>query len=379
MTTSYVLSLADSQVTLESVGGKGASGSPRTSGADVGFLGFQWLPDRSIVDNHGSLLCCKHEPTTGRPACTHLVPRLVLLLALVFTACSNPTVTTPREITADSNGLALHVRVAGDPTAGNVLIAIHGGPGMTSDYMLSLEQLAGPDLAVVTYDQRGVGRSASPQAVPASYTLDRYAEDLDAVRKASGAERVDLFGHSWGGIVAMRYATLYPERVRSMVLLGSGPPARKQVLQCQDAVVQRIIALAQQGVIVENPQPGSPEAARGYLPAYFSDPNFWFAADDPGSAPPIDERTAQVNDLTWTANDGYDLTIDLAAVSSRVLNLWGDDDPCRPIASPAIITVLPNAAVETVVLSRCGHFWHECPEQFFAAVQAFLARAATAR
>ena len=307
------------------------------------------------------------------------VPRLVLLLALVVTACSRPAVTTPREMTADSNGLALHVRVAGDPAAGNVLIAIHGGPGMTSDYMLSLEELAGPDLAVVTYDQRGVGRSASPPAVPASYTLDKYAEDLDAVRAAVGAERVDLFGHSWGGIVAMRYVALYPERVRSMVLMGSGPPTRQQTLQCQGAIVQRIIALTQQGVIAEHPQPGSPEAERGYLPAYFSDPNFWFAADDPGRAPPIDERMAQVNDLTWAANDGYDLTADLAGLSQPVLNLWGDDDPCRAISSAAILDALPKAEVETVALSQCGHFWHECPEQFFAAMQAFLGRAAAAR
>jgi pimeloyl-ACP methyl ester carboxylesterase len=282
-------------------------------------------------------------------------------------------------MTADSNGLALHVRVAGDPTAGNVLIAIHGGPGMTSDYMLSLEQLAGPDLAVVTYDQRGAGRSASPQAVPASYTLEKYAEDLDAVRAAIGAVRVHLFGHSWGGIVAMRYATLYPQRVRSIALMGSGPPTREQTLQCQDALVQRIIALAQEGVIVENPQPGSREAERGYLPAYFSDPNFWFAADDPGRAPPIDERTALVNDLTWAANDGYDLTADLAGLSLPVLNLWGYDDPCRAISSEAILDALPKAEVETVALSQCGHFWHECPEQFFAAMQAFLGRAAAAK
>jgi proline iminopeptidase len=273
----------------------------------------------------------------------------------------------------------LHVRVASDPAAGNVLVAIHGGPGMTSDYMLSLEQLAGPDLAVVTYDQRGVGRSASPPAVPASYTLDRYAEDLDAVRKAVGAERVDLFGHSWGGIVAMHYAALYPERVRSLALMGSGPPTREQTLQCQDALVQRIIALAQQGVIVENPQPGSPEAERGYLPAYFSDPGFWFAADDPGRAPLIDERTALVSDLTWAANASYDLSADLAGLSQPVLNLWGDDDPCRAISSAAILDALPKAEVETVALSQCGHFWHECPEQFFAAMQAFLGRAAAAR
>jgi len=266
----------------------------------------------------------------------------------------------------------LFARVAGNPKSGNVLIAIHGGPGMTSDYMLNLEKLAGDDLAVVTYDQRGVGRSANPPADPTSYTLEKYAEDLEAVRQSFGVDSVHLFGHSWGGIVALRYATLYPERVRSIVLMGSGPPTREGTLLCQQALVQRIIALAQQGIIVEHPEPGSRAAERGYLPAYFSDPDFWFSADDPGRAPQLDERTTLVNDMTWAANASYDLTADMVGLNQRVLNLWGDDDPARPIASPAIVAALPNADVETVVLPHCGHFWHECPEEFFEQVRAFL-------
>ena len=262
--------------------------------------------------------------------------------------------------------------MAGDPASGNVLVALHGGPGMTSDYMLNLEGLAGPDLAVVTYDQRGIGRSSSPPADPGNYTLAKYGQDLDAVREAVGAESIHLFGHSWGGVVAQRYATLYPERVRSIILTGSGPPTWEQTSQCQDAIVQRVIRLVQQGFISEHPEPSSREAERGYLPAYFSDPNFWFSADDPGRAPLLDERTAQVSDLTWAANANYDLTADLAGLNQRVLNLWGDDDPVRPIASPAIVAALPNAAVEAVMLSQCGHFWHECPDAFFSRVRAFL-------
>jgi pimeloyl-ACP methyl ester carboxylesterase len=293
------------------------------------------------------------------------------ILALIMTACSDPGATSPREVTAHSDGVALHVRVAGNPASGDVLIAIHGGPGMTSDYMLSLEKLVGPDLAVVTYDQRGVGRSSSPRADPGNYTLAMYAEDLEAVRQAIGAESVHLFGHSWGGIVAQRYATLYPERVRSIVLMGSGPPTREQTQQCQDAIVQRVIELVRRGIIPENRDLDA-SGGPGYLRAYFSDPNFWFSADDPGGAPLIDERTDQVSDLTWEANAGYDLTADLAYLNLPVLNLWGDDDPARPVASPAILAALPNAAVETVVFDNCGHFWHECPESFFAAVRAFL-------
>lgn len=268
--------------------------------------------------------------------------------------------------------VTLYVRLAGNLSAGEVIIAIHGGPGMTSHYMLSLESLTEEGYAVVTYDQRGVGRSSSPPADPASYTLEKYVEDLDAIREALGVASVHLFGHSWGGIVALQYATRYPERVRSITLMGSGPPTREQTLQCQQAIVQRIIELAQQGIIVENPEPGSRQAERGYLPAFFSDPDFWFSADDLGSAPTIDERTTQVSDLTWAANANYDLTSALARLDHAVLNIWGEDDPARQVASPALITALSNAELETVVLPHCGHFWHECPEPFFTHVRDFL-------
>jgi pimeloyl-ACP methyl ester carboxylesterase len=304
------------------------------------------------------------------------VSLLVVVSSIFFVLSCNKEISHMENIVQELNvqgpNGTLFARVDGNIESNNVLIAIHGGPGMTHDYMLNLEKLAGPDLAVVTYDQRGIGRSASPPADPTSYTLEKYAEDLEAVRQSFGVDSVHLFGHSWGGIVALRYATLYPERVRSIVLMGSGPPTREGTLLCQQALVQRIIALAQQGIIVEHPEPGSRAAERGYLPAYFSDPDFWFSADDLGSAPIINQRTAQVNDLTWQANASYDLTAALSKLNQPVLNLWGEDDPVRTIASPAIAAALPNAALETVVLPHCGHFWHECPEEFFEQVRAFL-------
>jgi proline iminopeptidase len=303
--------------------------------------------------------------------------QIICLVLLMTVACTQQRSANPlmiRETTASNEDVRLYVRVAGDPSSGNVLIAIHGGPGMTSDYMLNLEKLAGPDLAVVTYDQRGVGRSSSPTAEPGNYTLAKYAEDLETVRQAVDVEHIYIFGHSWGGIVAQRYATLYPNHVRSMILMGSGPPAWGQVRNCQDAIYQRVMELVQSGIIPYHPEPGSIEAEKNILPAYFSDPNFWFSSDDSSQAPQIDERTTQVNDLTWAANESYDLSADLAVVNFKVLNLWGDSDPVRSIASEAIISAMPNADLETIVLNQCGHFWHECPEQFFTAVDDFLGK-----
>jgi len=295
---------------------------------------------------------------------------IFLLLSCSKKGVTQHMKTKVQERSIQTSEVTLYVRIAGNLPSEDVLIVNHGGPGMTSDYMRNLENLAGAGFTVVTYDQRGVGRTSSPPAEPSSYTLEKYAEDLENVREATGADAIHLFGHSWGGIVALRYATLYPERVRSVILMGSGPPTREGTLKCQQALIQRIIELNQQGIISENSEPGSRAAERGYLPAYFSDPNFWFSPDDSSSAPMIDERTTLVNDLTWAANASYDLTADLPELNQRVLNLWGEDDPVRPIASQAIASALP--AAETVLLPHCGHFWHECPEAFFSQVRSFL-------
>jgi proline iminopeptidase len=234
--------------------------------------------------------------------------------------------------------------------------------------MLNLENLAGPNFAVVTYDQRGVSRSSAPPLDPANYTLARYVADLEAVRKAVGVEHVHLLGHSWGGLVAMRYATIYPERVRSIVLVGSGPPAWKDMLAGMSHFGERVAALQAQGILPQDltRQEGQDDPV---LRAYFSDPNFWFSPDDKGGLP---EFSQVANQLTWTAIQGLDLTPEVAKLQHPVLVLWGQDDPFGVPMAEATVAALSSAKVEYALLDKCGHFWHECPEQFYPRVRAFL-------
>jgi hypothetical protein len=107
-------------------------------------------------------ICAEAQIERMRSMKSLRVLSLALLLSSVCLSCANPGATTSREMTADSDGLALYVRVAGAPAAGNVLVAIHGGPGMTSDYMLSLEQLAGPEQFFAAM-QAFLGRAATAQ------------------------------------------------------------------------------------------------------------------------------------------------------------------------------------------------------------------------
>ena len=262
-----------------------------------------------------------------------------------------------------STDVSLYINTAGDPNSGNVLIALSGGPGFSSHYVEGLERLAGPEFAVVTFDQRGTGRSASPPEKVSSYKLLKYVSDLESVRETVAAESVHLLGHSWGGIVAMRYATIYPERVRSMVLVGSGPPTWEGIWEGYSRFQERVQELQQTGIIPQNLQQ---EGAT--LPAYFSDPSFFFSPDD-GREP---EFSYTVNQLTLSAIEGYDLRKDLVKLNHQVLIIWGEDDPFGLPMAEATYNALSNADVELVILESCGHFWQECPDEFLSHIRRFL-------
>jgi pimeloyl-ACP methyl ester carboxylesterase len=76
---------------------------------------------------------------------------------------------------------------------------------------------------VVTYD--GPGNGGSDRTTdPARYSADAYAADAAAVLDACGAERVVAMGVSLGAGYAVRLATLHPERVHALVLIGAALP-----------------------------------------------------------------------------------------------------------------------------------------------------------
>ncbi len=69
------------------------------------------------------------------------------------------------------------------------------------------------------YDQRGSGRSESP--ANGDYSLYRMVDDIEEIRKKSGAVQVYLLAHSFGGILAYNYALRYPGHVKGLMFLNS--------------------------------------------------------------------------------------------------------------------------------------------------------------
>ena len=99
------------------------------------------------------------------------------------------------------------------------LLTLHGGPGAGHDYLEPLEALAG-DRPVVFFDQLGCGRSEQPDD-HALWHIERFVEEVAAVRAALGLERIHLLGHSWGGWLAIEYMLGKPPGVESLILACS--------------------------------------------------------------------------------------------------------------------------------------------------------------
>jgi L-proline amide hydrolase len=107
----------------------------------------------------------------------------------------------------------------GDPDAPTPLVVLHGGPGATHDYLLSLVDLA-DGRAVVHYDQLGGGRSTHyPDRGAEFWTPELFVRELKNLVDALGiAGRHHVLGQSWGGFLAEEYAFTQPPGMRALVL-----------------------------------------------------------------------------------------------------------------------------------------------------------------
>jgi proline iminopeptidase len=125
----------------------------------------------------------------------------------------------------DVNGHLLSMMVRGDRTSNPVLLFLAGGPGGSElgamrHHLQALEH----DFVVVTWDQRGTGRSYSGLEPISTLTLDGAVSDAIAVtdhlRDRFGQDRIYLVGQSWGTILGVLAAQVRPDLYRAFIGTG---------------------------------------------------------------------------------------------------------------------------------------------------------------
>jgi len=100
------------------------------------------------------------------------------------------------------------------------VLLLTGGPGASHEYMECFESFFPKEgIEFIYYDQLGTGNSEVPKDTSV-YNLNRSVDEVEQVRKALNLNKNNffLYGHSWGGIVAIEYALKYQQNLKALII-----------------------------------------------------------------------------------------------------------------------------------------------------------------
>ncbi len=247
------------------------------------------------------------------------------------------------------------------------VVLLHGGPGFDhSSFKPDFSRLA--NIAQVVYlDHRGNGRS--DRGDPASWNLPQWGDDVRAFCEALEIVRPIVLGLSFGGMVAMSYATRHPEHPAKLVLSSTAARTRDD----------RALAMFEQlgGAEVreaarrffENPSPETgPEFQKKCMPMYNRTPQ----------GPEVAKRTIMNFELIFEffrhESRSYNFLPSLGRIKCPTLITAGKLDPITPLAdSEDIAAAIAPGLARLEVFDNAGHGVHrDEPERFFKILNEFI-------
>jgi pimeloyl-ACP methyl ester carboxylesterase len=270
----------------------------------------------------------------------------------------------PSDASIEVAGQRVHVEQLG---SGEPVVLLHGFGESTYSWRLVAPRLAERH-RVIAIDLNGFGYTQRPRD-PAAYTLAGQQRLVLGVLDRLGIASAHFVGHSYGGALTLWIAAHQPARVRTMALVDTAMPVystsrrtRLANLRPLSFLFLRSFALRESAV------------QRGLRKAFHDDT---LATRELARAYLERLRIAGIGDAYHglTASNGEPpAEIELAAVATPALLVWGRDDTLTPLRNgERIAAALPAARL--VVIEDCGHApMEERPQELLAALLPFLAR-----
>jgi proline iminopeptidase len=316
---------------------------------------------------------------------------------LTLGACSAPTAERRAAANAhpvqegfvDAGGALIYYKALGE---GTPLMVVHGGPGASHDYFLPYLLPLARHNRLIFIDERGSGRSERLEN-PSAYTVEAMAEDVEAVRRALGLGKMNLLGHSYGGVLAQAYALRYQEHLRHLVLCSTfhstramNDVFRRMKDEMTPELRERIDRMEKDGLFGHGKDYEKHRYTKDYMEAAWGEgyfPYLYRKRPDPAYDP------ADTGDMSWDLYremwgshgefviDGNLASVEYAArlPSLRVPTLItvGDHDECDPSLSREMSALIPGSKL--VVFPESGHMtFVDQPDLFARRVGEFLAR-----
>jgi pimeloyl-ACP methyl ester carboxylesterase len=247
------------------------------------------------------------------------------------------------------------------------LLLLHGGPGLDhSTFKPRFSALA--DVAQIVYlDHRGNGRS--DRGPVDKWNLAQWGDDVRAFCDAVGIERPIVLGHSFGGSVAMAYATRHPEHPAKLILTSTSAEQRLERVLAAFERLGGAEAREAARLYWDNPGPDTlHEFMRVAVPINQHSPR----------DPDAQARTVLNLDLMFHFAAGEKRRFNLLPALSRIhcptLVLAGEDDPSTPIeGAEDIVAAIPPPWARLERFPHCGHgVFRDAPERALSLIREFV-------
>jgi len=255
---------------------------------------------------------------------------------------------TEKKILIDD--LNVNYKIEGE---GFPFLILHGWGGSSNSWSEVQKILSKKGFMVITLDLPGFGKTPSPVM---SWEIKDYTEFLLKFIDNLGLKQIILLGHSFGGRISIKFASLYPERLKYLIL-------------CSSAGVKLPHTLSQ-FVIYKFAKFGnfllSPRFLRRFKDWVRN--NFYMIIRQ------RDYRKVKGSmKETFKKIVADDLTADLQKIKTKTLIIWGENDKSVPIKAAYIINEkVTDSALE--VIPRASHTPHlEFPEKLSEIILKYLA------
>lgn len=317
-----------------------------------------------------------------------LITYCLLLLAIVVLGCKNEQKLDVETISRNGfihskDSVELYYQFVGN--GNDTLVIIHGGPGMDSEYLIPDFMPLAKNHVLLFYDQRGGGQSTLPDTINAKklLTIDKHVEDLEVLRKQFQFKKLKLVAHSFGPIIAAKYAIRHPSLVENMILIGPVPPMNWKFFQGVKwpesplTETEKNKADSLWNKITENVSPKE------------NCVKFWNIALKPRLAKGIPIETVKgnccasskeaiwygykyTNKITFNSLGEWDFRDPLSNLSIPTLIIHGMEESIPMESAEAWNTILPKS--ELIKINKAGHFpYVENPDEVWPKIEKFLA------
>ncbi len=283
-----------------------------------------------------------------------------------------------KEVTVDGYRVVTYSYGTGE----EILFLLNGGPGLPCNYLRDPHiRLAEEGYRVVAFDQLGCGNSDRPTDT-SLWTIQRYVEEVETVRRDLELERVHLLGQSWGGWLSIEYSLTYPDAVHSLILAntcGDLPHLTLELNRMRNALGSETVEMMLHHESLgqfDHPEYMAAITILNYrhvcrLKTEW--PNSLMASLNDWNMGPYGTMQGP-NEFLYIGNlKDWNRIPDMHQLTMPALIITGTHDEIGPACAIRMDNAMPNSEVSVLPNSSHVPFFEE-PEAYFTTLQDFLER-----